>query len=73
MDTKRLRSLSPRQQALVAVAVLLDGIEAGNYVETDAVDGQKLKAAAEAIASLKTELRVPYAGTFLRLALEKMM
>ena len=73
MDTKELRNLTPRQQVFVAIAVLLDGIEAGNYLETDAADGARLKQAADALASGKPELRMPLAGTILRMALEKMV
>lgn len=72
MDTKNLRSLPVRQQGLVAVAVLLDGIEAANYLETDAADGPKLKAAAEELASQKAELRMPLAGTIFRMAVEQL-
>ena len=72
MDTKKLRELSPRQRALVAVAVLFDGIEAGNYLESDSIDGTKLKEAADSLASEKTELRMPLAGTILRMALEEL-
>ncbi|NMC62722.1 MAG: hypothetical protein GYA55_06080, partial [SAR324 cluster bacterium] len=66
MDTKRLRELPLRQQALVAVAVLLDGIEAGNYLENDAEHGSLLKDAAESLASQRADLRMPLAGTILR-------
>lgn len=72
MDTKKLRSLPVRQQALVAVAVLLDGIEAANYLETDATDGEALKKAAEELAGQKAELRVPLAGTIFRMAVEQL-
>ena len=72
MDTKKLRDLSPRQQAIVAIAVLLDGIEAGNYLESDAADGKRLKDAADSLASEKADLRMPLAGTILRMAIEKL-
>ena len=72
MDTKKLRELPARQQALVAVAVLFDGIEAANYLETDSADGPRLKDAAEVLAALRAELRMPLAGTLLRTAVEKM-
>ena len=72
MDTKKLRDLSPRQQALVVIAVLLDGIEAGNYLESDAAEGRRLKEAADGLASESPELRMPLAGTLLRMAMDKM-
>jgi len=73
MDTKRLRELPKRQQALVAVAVLLDGIEAGNYLENDAEIGPLLKEAADTLASQRADLRMPLAGTILRMAVEELM
>lgn len=72
MDTKRLRDLPSRQQALVAVAVLLDGIDAAMYLESDSADGEKLKAAAEELAGQRADLRVPLAGTVFRMAIEKL-
>lgn len=69
MDSQRLRGLNPRQRALVAVAVLLDGREASVYLENDAVDGAVLKQAAEDLAQLDPELRMPFAGSLLRGAL----
>ena len=72
MDTKKLRDLSPRQRALVAISVLFDGIEAGNYLESDAADGKRLKEAADSLASEKAELRIPLAGTLLRVAISEL-
>jgi hypothetical protein len=72
MDTQRYRSLSAEHRALVAVAVLLDGREAGMYLENDSVNGQGLKRAALDLASVAPELRMPLIGTLLRDALEEM-
>jgi hypothetical protein len=72
MDAQRFRSLSPRQRALVAVAVLLDGREAGMYLENDAVNGQGLKRAALDLAGVEPDLRMPLVGTLLRDALKEM-
>jgi hypothetical protein len=72
MDAQRFRSLSPRQRALVAVAVLLDGREAGMYLENDSVNGQGLKRAALDLAGVEPELRMPLVGTLLRDALKEM-
>ena len=71
MDSQRLRGLSAKNRALVAVATLLDGREAGRYLEFDAVNGAGLKRAAEEMASLAPELRMPLSGTLLREACEK--
>jgi len=72
MDAQRFRSLSPRQRALVAVAVLLDGREAGIYLENDAVNGAGLKRAATDLASLEPELRMPFVGSLFRAALKEL-
>ena len=72
MDAQRLRSLTSRQRALVALAVLLDGREASIYLENDAINGEGLKKAALELASIEPELRMPFAGTVLREALEEL-
>ena len=72
MDSQRFRSLAPRYRALVAVAVLLDGLEAGTYLENDAVNGSGLKRAAADLAGLNAELRAPFTGTMLRSALAEL-
>jgi len=72
MDAQRFRSLSPWQRALVAVAVLLDGREAGMYLENDSVNGQGLKRAALDLAGVEPELRMALVGTLLRDALKEM-
>ena len=72
MDAQRFRSLSARQRALVAMAVLLDGREAKVYLENDAVNGAGLQRAALDLASIEPELRMPFTGTMLRAALEEL-
>lgn len=71
-DSQRFRSLRPEQRALVAVAVLLDGREAGMYLENDAINGEGLKRAALDLAGVAPELRMPLVGTLLRDALEEL-
>jgi hypothetical protein len=72
MDAKRFRALSAHQRALVAVAVLLDGIESGEYLETDAVNGQGMKRAAVDLAGQHPELRMPYLASMLRAAMAEL-
>lgn len=72
MDLHRVRSLPARAKALVALAVLLDGREAGTYLERDASNGSNLARAANDLAALPTDLRMPLAGTLLRSALEEL-
>ncbi len=72
MDSQRFRVLSARQRALVAVAVLLDGREASTYLENDAVNGETLKEMAIFLAEKQPEMRMPFVGTMLRIALGEM-
>lgn len=63
--------LSFHEQALVAVAVLIDGAEAANVLALDAQRGGELKKEAEAMSAVELDARLPYAGTVLRRALER--
>lgn len=72
MDMSRFRNLSADKRALVALAVLLDGREAAIYLENDSSSGATLKDAAADLAGLDVELRMSYAGTMLRAALEEL-
>lgn len=69
MIDRDFEKLSVKEQALVTVAVLLDGHEASVFLETDAVNGELMKSVAERFATQALELRIPYAGTLLRRAL----
>lgn len=62
--------LSKEEQALVAIAVLLDGQEAAAYLKFDHGRGAELSKAADYLSGLKLELRMPYVGTVLRSALD---
>jgi hypothetical protein len=72
MDAQRFRSLSAKYRALVAVALLLDGREAGLYLENDALSGPGLKRAAGELAQIEPELRMPLVGTLLRSAVREL-
>ncbi|MBX7137401.1 MAG: hypothetical protein K1X83_05405 [Oligoflexia bacterium] len=71
MDLQRFRALSEKDRALVAVAVLMDGRDAGVYLENDAQSGAVLKRAADDLAAQELELRMTYAATQLRAALKE--
>lgn len=71
MSLATWRTLSPRDQALVAVAVLVDGSDSKIYLDCDADRGEQLKKAAEELCSLEVDARVAFIGTVLRLALEE--
>lgn len=71
MDAQRFRNLPPRQRALVALAVLLDGREGSIYLENDALNGAALSRAAGDLAMLDLELRLPFVGTMFRSAVRE--
>ncbi|MCO6431235.1 MAG: hypothetical protein J5J00_10270 [Deltaproteobacteria bacterium] len=66
------RNLPARQRALLAVAVLLDGREAPNYLGSEGDDGKRLYQAAEELAAISPELRMPLLGSLLRVALSEL-
>ena len=72
MDSQRFRALTPRNRALVAIALLLDGREAHSYLEIDAISGTGMKRAALDLSDADAELRIPFVGTMLRIALEEL-
>ena len=72
MDAQKFRNLAPKLRALVAVAVLLDGREAGEYLSVNVADGAGLQKAAADLAELGPEIRMPYVGTALRAALREL-
>jgi len=73
MDAHRFRILAARDRILVAVAVLLDGHEAENYLQQDLSNGSALAKAAADLCAQQPELRMPYIGSALRRALEELM
>lgn len=72
MGISLYRSLSPQEKGLVAIGVLLDGREAGSYLEFDEKNGTTLARIATELSQLEAELRMPLLGTLLRMAVEEM-
>lgn len=68
-NLSRLRALSPREQALVATAVLLDGHDAIECLACDRDRHLALTRAAKDLAELPPDLKLPLAGMILRQAL----
>ncbi|GEM_PF-1410651 len=64
--------LSPRQRALICMAVLFDGVDAGSFLESDARSGIELRAAADVLSSQQADLRLPLVATLLRQAVEEL-
>lgn len=65
-DISRFRALGTKERALVAVAVLLDGHDAVEYLGSDRDRNVALTRAAKDLAELSPELRMPLVGTLLR-------
>lgn len=68
-DISRFRALGTREKALVAIAVLLDGHDAADYLGCDKERQLALTRAARDLVELSPELRLPLIGTLLRAAL----
>jgi len=65
-DISRFRALTTREKALVAVAVMLDGHDAVEYLASDKDRSSALCRAANDLADLAPELRMPLLGSLLR-------
>lgn len=63
--------LNARDRARVAIAVLLDGGDAAFYLMSDETNGRDLRLAADELLAMELDVRFPYVGTMLRLALEE--
>ncbi|MDZ4785113.1 MAG: hypothetical protein SGJ02_03440 [bacterium] len=72
MTSSLFRELSARERALVAVAVLLDGREAENYLANDSKTGSQLLRAASELCELSHEIRMPLIGSILRGSLKEL-
>jgi hypothetical protein len=60
-------NMPARDRALVAIAVLLDGMEASVYLD----DNAEMKKHAAWFAALQSELRMPLLGSLLRKSLSE--
>lgn len=70
-DVTSFISLPARQRAIVAIAVLLDGLEAVDYLQNDPEYGAGLVRASSDLVKLAPDLRLPFVGTLLRRALDE--
>lgn len=70
-DITKFRTLSTREQAMVAVAVLLDGRDAVEYLSSDKDRHIALCRAASDLAELSVDLRMPLVGSLLRKVLDE--
>ena len=73
IELNAFKGLPPREQALIAVAVLIDGMEASSYFDApEAGQAVDLRAIAGQLATISPELRMPLLGSLLRSALENL-
>ena len=70
--SERFKNLSSANRVKVALAVLIEGKECLEVLQSDAFDGQELRGAAEDLLALDLDARFPYVGTMLRRALEEL-
>ncbi len=63
--------LTPNERVRVATGVLIDGGDAPIYLMNDDVRGADLRLAAEELLEMDLDIRYPFVGTMLRLALEE--
>lgn len=71
-DISRFRALGTREKALVAVAVLLDGHDAADFLACDKERHLALTRAVKDLVELSPELRLPLLGTLLRSVLTEL-
>ncbi|HMO01946.1 MAG TPA: hypothetical protein PKD37_01495 [Oligoflexia bacterium] len=70
MNLREFLKLPARERGLVAIAVLLDGIDATIYLDSAADNQASLKEYAAHLIGLNSELRTALLGSILRSALE---
>ena len=68
-NLEKYRALPTKQKALVALAVLIDGHDAGQILASGSSREAKLADAADDLARLAPELRIPLLGSLLRRSL----
>ena len=67
---QRFSKLPPAEQILVAQAVLLDGLDAAEYLGNDVDRGSVLGKFAREFATMPNEVRTPMLATIMRRLLE---
>lgn len=65
-DLARFRTLSQREQALVAIAVLLDGAASAEFLSFDDSRGSVFSRVCKDLTQIPSEVRLPLMGTLLR-------
>jgi hypothetical protein len=69
MAATLFRELTPQQRALVALAVLLDGRDAAEFLSQDIQLGEHFRAVIEQLTRDDLEMRIPFMGTLYREAI----
>ena len=65
-NTLNYENLQPEQKAIVAIAVLLDGQAASDYLRCDTFSNPLLSVVAKELLQIPSEIRIPLLGTLLR-------
>lgn len=71
-DILSFTGLPVREQAIVAIAVLLDGIESPDYLQSTYENRAHVLRGAADLVKLAPDLRLPFAGTMLRRAIAQL-
>ena len=72
MEDLDFNKLTDKERALISIAVLLDGIDAGFYLESDLHSGSIYRKFADEISKEAPDIRLSHSGTLLRRALNNM-
>lgn len=70
-ESSTFLKLDAASRVRVAIAVLLDGGDAPFYLMNDEKNGSEMRRAADELLAMELDVRFPYVGTMLRLALEQ--
>ena len=70
MENIDFYKLTAKERALISIAVLLDGIDAGLYLDSDLQSGNLYKTLADEISKKAPDVRLSYSGTLLRRAIK---
>jgi len=65
-DISKYRALGKKEKCIVALALLIDGLDALDYLAIDRDNHTAFLRAAKDFTEMSPELRIPFLGTILR-------
>ncbi len=65
-DISKYRALGSKEKCIVAIALLIDGLDAIEYLAIDRDNNTAFLRAAKDFTEMSPELRIPFLGTLLR-------